>query len=137
MRGVGGRAEHALHGRGLIGDRPDVDLGGMAVEDQIGGGGLEADQDRAVDLGGEYRRIEDAGDVEPLAVDPDPLTGQDHVDPEPLGGGRAQHADGLGASGGVEPAALAERGAHRGSRLRVAARTLSALVWMLGMCGLR
>ena len=134
---VGGRRQHAI-GRpppGRLG--PHVDGGGMAVEAKIRLGGREPDEDRGVDLGGQDGRVEDAGDVEPLVVDPDPLAGVDAVDPEALGGDGAEHGDRLPGRGGVEVAALGELVPTVGGRPRLAAWTLSALVSMEGMRGLR
>ena len=117
--GVGGGGEDVVDGVDLVGLGADVDLGrvadgGAAVEDacvvEVGLGGGEADQDGVVDLGGEHGRVEDAGDVEPHAADPDPLAGEDAVDAEALGGGGAEHADRLGRGRGVE-----ERGPGRPS----------------------
>ena len=78
-------------------------------------GGAEADQDRGVDLRGEGGGAQDAREVEPLAADPDPLAGPDPVDAHQLGGCRAEHGDRLAGGGGVEEAALGDRGAgHSG-----------------------
>ena len=58
--------------------------------------------------------------------------------PEALGGGRAEHGDGLVGGGGVEVAALGHAGADgAGSRPRLAASMPRALVSMAGMSGLR
>src|SRR6266496_1700965 len=76
--GVGGGGEQGVDGVDLVGGRPQVDLGGVPVEAEVGLGGGEADQHGGVDLGGEDGRVQDAGQVEPLAdprrrADPDPL----------------------------------------------------------------
>ncbi len=93
----------------------DVDLRRVPVEVQVLLRGGEADQDRRVDLGGVGVRVEDAGDVEPLAADPDPHAGPDPVDAQQLRGGGAEHRDRLAGGGGVEEPALREAGAgHRG-----------------------
>jgi hypothetical protein len=65
-----------------------------------------ADQDRGVDLRGQCRRLEDPGDIEPHAAGPDPLAGEDPVDPDELGGGGAEDGDRLVLGGGVEELAL-------------------------------
>ena len=93
--GVGGRGEHRLDGGDLAGRAPDVDRRRVAVEAEVGLGGGEADEHGAVDLGGERRRAEDAGDVEPLPAEPDALAGVDAVDAEPLRGRGAEHRDRL------------------------------------------
>src|SRR5712691_1752440 len=91
--GVGGGGKHGLDGGDLACLRADVDGGRMVVEGEVALGGRKADQDGAVDFGGEQGRVEDAGDVEPLATEPDPFAGNDAVDSEPLGGGGAEHRD--------------------------------------------
>ena len=115
---VGLVSEQAVHpggdGRGAGG--ADVDLRRVAVEVQVLLGGREADQDRGVDLRGVGVRVEDAGDVEPLAAGPDPHPGPDPVDAQPLGGGGAEHGDGLAFGGGVQEPALRQRGAGRGGQ---------------------
>ena len=88
----------------------EVDGGGVAVEAQVGLCRGVADQDGGVDGGGEHGGFEDAGDVEPLAADPDPLAGVDAVDAEPLGGDGAEHGDGFLGGGGVEVVALGDGG---------------------------
>src|SRR5258708_24965429 len=87
----------------------------MAVEVEVVLGGGKAGQDGGVDLGGEHGGLENAGQVEPLAAEPDPLAGPDAVDPQPLGGHRAEYGDGFVRGGGVEVAALGDAGAD-GSR---------------------
>ena len=72
-----------------------VDGGGVAVVVQVVLGGGVADQHRGVDLGGQHGGLEDAGEVEPHAADPDPLAGADRVDAQPLRGGGAQNGDRL------------------------------------------
>lgn len=56
-------------------------------------GGWIADEGADVDVGLEWRGVEDARDVEPLAAQPDPLVGVDVVDAELVGGDRAEHSD--------------------------------------------
>ena len=92
---VGGGGEQVVDGVDLAGLGAHVDGGGVTVEAQVVLGGREADEDRGVDFGGQDGRLQDAGHVEPHVVGPDPLTGKDPVDPETLGGGRAEHTDGL------------------------------------------
>src|SRR5258708_1669195 len=87
----------------------------MAVEVQVVLGGGKAGQDGGVDLGGEHGGPWNAGHVEPPAAEPDPLAGPDAVDPQPLGGHRAEYGDGFVRGGGVEVAALGDAGAD-GSR---------------------
>ena len=96
----------------------------MAVEAEVALGGREADEHGAVDLGGEQRRGEDAGEVEPLAAEPDPLAGVDAVDPEPLRRGGAEHRHGFAGGGGVEVAAGGDGGAD--GRGQAEARRLDA-----------
>ena len=82
--------------------------------------------------------LQDAGHVEPHVVGPDPLAGEDPVDPETLGGGRAEHGHGLLGGCGVEVAALGDAWCPRcGSRPRLAASMERALVSTAGMSGLR
>ena len=115
---VGLRGEQVVNpgggGRGV--DGADVKLGGMPVEAEVGLRGGEADQDGGVDLRGEGGGVEDAREVEPLAADPDPLAGPDPVDAHQLGGLRAEHGDRLFGGGGVEVAALGDRGARHGGQ---------------------
>src|SRR5258708_34889795 len=80
----------------------------MAVEVEVVLGGGKAGQDGGVDLGGEHGGLENAGQVEPLAAEPDPLAGPDAVDPQPLGGHRAEYGDGFVRGGVVEVAALGD-----------------------------
>ena len=87
-------------------------------------GGREADEDAAVDLGGERGRGEDAGDVEPHAAEPDPLAGEDAVDAEQLRRLGAEHADRLGRGRGVEVAAAGDGRAD--DREQVEGRCLDA-----------
>src|SRR5208282_3732243 len=60
--------------------------------------------------------VQDAGEVEPLAAGPDPHPGPDPVDAQQLGGGGAEHGDGLAFGGGVQEPALREAGAGRGGQ---------------------
>ena len=83
----------------------------MIVEAEVGLGGGEADEHRAVDLGRQRRGAEDSRDVEPLAAQPDALAGVDAVDAEPLGGGGAEHRDRLSLGRRVEVGAAGDRGA--------------------------
>src|SRR5207249_4370037 len=80
--GVGRRREHGLDGGCLIRLRADVDRRRVPVETEITLGGGEADEDGAVDLGGERRRREDAGEVEPLPSEPDALARVEAIDSE-------------------------------------------------------
>src|SRR5260370_12320415 len=91
-----------------------VDDRGMDVEVQVALGGGKADQDGGVDLGGEHGGLEDAGQVEPLAAEPDPLAGPDAVDPQPLGGHGAEYGYRFLRGGGVEVVPLRHAGADRG-----------------------
>ena len=109
--GVGGGGEQVVDGVDLVGLGAHVDGGGVAVEAEVVLGGGEADEDGGVDVGGEDGGVQDAGDVEPQVVEPDPLAGVDPVDPEALGGGGAEHGDGLLGGRGVEVAALGDGGA--------------------------
>jgi hypothetical protein len=86
----------------------DVALGGAerAAQSDLGA----AFQDGEVDGRGERGRFEDAGDVEPLAADPDAFVGVDAVDAEQLGGGSAEYDDGFSGGGSVEVVALGDRG---------------------------
>src|SRR5262249_28176882 len=87
--GVGGGGEQLLDGGDLVGGRTQVDGGGVPVEVQVALGGGEPDQGRAVEVGGQHGGFEDAGQVEPLAAEPDPFAGADPAAAEPLGGGGA------------------------------------------------
>ena len=69
-----------------------------------------ADQDGGVDGGGQHSGSEDAGHVEPLAADPHAFVGVDAVDPEPLGGSRAEHGNGYLGGGRVQVMALGDAG---------------------------
>jgi len=64
-----------------------------------------ADEHGRVDVGGEHGGVQDSCDVEPLAVEPDALSGEDSVDAEALSGQGAEHRDRLPGGGGVEEAA--------------------------------
>ena len=116
---------------------PQVDLGGMAVEVQVLLRGREADEHLGVDLGRERRRVQDARDVEPHVVEPDPFAGIDAVDAETLRRCGAEDADRLGRGRGVQVLALGDRGPDGTGRPRLAASTLSAFVSIEGMSGLR
>ena len=105
-------AEQVVDGVDVAGLGAHVDGGGVAVEAEVVLGGREADEDRGVDVGGEHGGVQDAGYVEPHVVEPDPLAGEDPVDPEALGGGRAEHGDGFLGGRRVEVAALGHAGAH-------------------------
>ena len=83
----------------------------MPVETEVGLGGGEPDQHRAVDLGCQFNGPEYAADVEPLIVDPDPLTRMHLADAEALGGGGAEDSHWIPGGRGVEIAALGDRGA--------------------------
>ena len=48
-----------------------------------------------VDVGRQWRGLQDARDVEPLVTEPDPLIGVDAVDAQLRGGSRAGHRDRL------------------------------------------
>ena len=109
---VGGRGEQVVDGVDPVGLGAEVDGGGVAVEAEVFLGRGEADEDGGVDVGGEHGRVEDAGDVEPLAADPDALAGVDAVDAEQLGGGGAEDGDGFLGGGGVEVVALGDGGAE-------------------------
>ena len=86
----------------------EVDGRGVSVEAEVFLGGGVADNDGGVDGGGEHGRFEDAGEVEPLAADPDPFARVDVVDAEQLGAGGAEHGDGFSGGGGVEVVAVGE-----------------------------
>jgi hypothetical protein len=88
----------------------------VAVEVQVLLGRREADQDRRVDLRRVGGRVEDAGQVEPLAADPDAHPGPDPVDTHQPGGGGAEHRDRLAGGGGIEEPALGEAGAGHGGQ---------------------
>jgi len=88
----------------------------VAVEAEVFFGGGEADQDRRIDLRGEDGGVEDAHHVEPLAADPDPRPRPDPVDAQPLGRGGPEHRDRRAGGGGVEVAALRQRGARHGGQ---------------------
>src|SRR5207248_10755373 len=64
--------------------------------------------DGRVDVRGEHRGSEDAGEVEPLAAHPDPLPGVDAIDAEQLSAGGADYGDGFLRGGGVEVMAVGE-----------------------------
>ena len=100
-----------MDGVDLVGVRAQVDLGGVAVEAEVLLRGGVSDEHRGVDFGGEHGGVEDADEVEPLPADPDPLAGVDAVDAHPAGGGGAEHGDRLAGGGGVQEAALGDRGA--------------------------
>ena len=89
---VGGGGQQVVDRVDLAGLGAHVDGRGMAVEAEVVLGGGEADEDRGVDVGGEHGRVQDAGHVEPHVVEPDPLAGVDPVDPEALGGRRAEYS---------------------------------------------
>ena len=111
---VGGGGEEVVDGVDPVVLGAEVDGRGVAVEAQVFLGGGVADQDGGVDGGGEHGRFEDAGEVEPLAADPDAFVGVDAVDAEQLGGGGAEHGDGFLGGGRVEVVALGDGGGdHR------------------------
>ena len=71
-----------------------------------------ADQDGGVDGRGQHGRSEDADHVEPLVADPNPLSGVDAVDPEPLSGDGAEYRNGFLGGGRVEVVALGDAGGN-------------------------
>ena len=83
----------------------------MAVEAEVGLGGGEADEDGGVDVGGEHGGVEDAGDVEPLVADPDPLAGKTRSIPSRWAAAAPSTATGSCGGRGVEVAALGDAGA--------------------------
>ena len=83
--GVGGRGEEVVDSVDLVVLGAEVDGGGVAVEAQVLLRRGVADQDGGVDGGGEHGRFEDAGEVEPMAADPDAFVGVDAVDAEQTG----------------------------------------------------
>ena len=118
---VGLRGQQVVHGVDLAGLGADVDRGRVRFEAEVGLGGLVADQDRGVDLGGQDVGLEDPGDVEPHAAgaglgDPDLLAGPEPVDAQVGGCGGTEHADRLAGGGGVEELALDDRGARGGGQ---------------------
>ena len=116
---------------------PQVDGGGVAVEVQVVLRRGVADQHRGIDLGGQHGRVEDAGDVEPHAADPDPLTGEDLVDPQPLRGGGAEHGDRFVSGGPVQVAALGHAGAHGGRQAQAGGVDGEGVGVDAGISGLR
>jgi hypothetical protein len=113
--GIGRLGQHGLHRGDLAGLGAHVDRGGWTdglariddpgvVEVALRGG--KADKHARVDLGREQARVEDAGDVEPLAPDPDPLAGVDPVDAHPLRGRGAEHRHRLGRGDRVQVGTL-------------------------------
>lgn len=85
----------------------------MAVRVEIRLGGRESDEDRCVDVGSQYCRVQDASDVEPLVAEPDALTRKDSVETEALGGESAEHGDRLLGGRSVEIAAMSNRVSRR------------------------
>src|SRR5262249_16853309 len=75
--GVGGGREQRVDGGDLAGLSAQVDGAGVPVEVQVVLGGGEPDQDGGIDLRGQDRGAQDAGQVEPLAAEPDPFAGPD------------------------------------------------------------
>src|SRR5207249_1124739 len=75
--------------------------------------GGESDEHRGVNLGGESCGVEEAGEVEPHASQPDAFAGVETVDSEPLCCGVAENSVRLLGGGGVEVAAGGDRGADR------------------------
>jgi hypothetical protein len=88
---LGQNGVHVLHGA-LV--RLDEQLGRTAVKAQLGACGLPADQDRAIDIGGERDAAKDADDAEPAAAEQH-LRGRDARDQVGVaqagGGDRAEH----------------------------------------------
>src|SRR5262249_53861175 len=113
---VGGGREQGLDGGDLAGVGAQVDGGGVPVEVQVVLGGGEPDQDRGVEVGGQDGGAQDAGQVEPLAAEPDPLAGPDAADAEAMGGGGAEDGDGFAGGGGVEVVAVGDAGADGGGQ---------------------
>ena len=85
----------------------------MTVETEVALGSREADEHARVDLGSEHGRIEDAGEVEPHAAEPDPLAGVETLDPQPLRRRGTEHCDGLASGSGVQVAAGGDSGTDR------------------------
>src|SRR5215468_6384812 len=114
--GVGGGRQQRLDGGDLVGLGAQVDGGGVPVEVQVALRGGEPDQHGGVNLRGQDGGAQDAGQVEPLAADPDPLAGPDAADAEALGGGGAEHRDRFAGGGGVEVVADGDAGADGGGQ---------------------
>ena len=102
----------------------------LAVDDadiaEVPLGGRVADQGAVVDVGRQRRGLQDAGDVEPLAAQPDPLIGVDPVDAQLLRGDRAEHRDRLAGSARVEPVAARDAGAEHGQQVQAGGPHLEA-----------
>ena len=135
--GVGGRREHGLTAADLAGLGSQVDGGGMPVEAEVVLGGGEPDEHGGVDLRGERWRSSRCRRRRTTVVEPDALAGIDAVDPEALGGGRAEHGDGFFGGGGVEVAPSATVVPHGGEQAEAGRVDERALVSMEGMSGLR
>ena len=65
-------------------------------------------------------------DVEPLAAQPDPLSGVDAVDAQLPRGGRAEHGDRLACGAGVEPGAAGDAGVEHGRQVEAGGSYLEA-----------
>jgi hypothetical protein len=112
VSGLAVAARRFVDGVDAVGLGAEVDRGGVAVEAQVFLCRGATDQDGGVDVRGEHGGFEDAGEVEPLAADPDPFAGVDAVDPEQLGGGGAEYGDGFLGGGRVEVVALGDGGGN-------------------------
>ena len=89
-----------------------------------------ADERAHVDVGFERRRIENAGDVEPLTAKPDSLIGVEAVDAELRRRGGAEHGNGLARGAGVEPFSARKPGVEHGKEVQVGRAHLQAA----GLC---
>ena len=135
---VGGGGEQVVDGVDLVGAvRAGRSVDGCPSKPRYFRAAGYPIEHRGVDFGGEHGGVEDADEVEPLPADPDPLARVDAVDAHPPGGGGAEHGDRLAGGGGVQVAALGDRGADRGGSPRLVACTDSALVLIAGISGLR
>jgi hypothetical protein len=105
------RAEHAANGVEIVRVRPDEDRrrGALGTEQFLGD--RQADERRAVEIGGELERVQDPDDGEPLVAEPDAHPRP--VDPQPLGGDRAEHDGRVARARGVQEDPGPERRAER------------------------
>src|SRR5207237_3983574 len=105
--GVGQEVVDSVHSL-VLGAK--VDGRGVSVEAQVFPCRGVADKNGGVDIGGQHGGFQDAGEVEPLAADPDALAGVYVVDAEELGAGGAEDGDGCLRGGGVGVMACGEGG---------------------------
>ena len=109
---VRGKGQHRGHRLDLVRLGPQVDLGGVAAQAELGVRDRETDQGGLVDLRGERDRTQDADHREVLAAQVHQGAGRHPGDAQRPGGDRAEHDRGVVDGGRVQEGAAGDRAAQ-------------------------